>query len=67
MNTRCRNDVNVTGRDNAPLVLLTHGFGGDRNLWELDVPDLSQRCRPEVVTAFCRTDPAIALVFAGAR
>ncbi|HEX7308960.1 alpha/beta hydrolase [Lentzea sp.] len=45
MDARRRNNVNVIGREDAPVVLLAHGFGCDQNLWRLVVPDLARRFR----------------------
>lgn len=33
MNSRTRNNVTITGVDDAPVLLLAHGFGCDQNLW----------------------------------
>ncbi len=33
MNSRTRNNVTITGMDNAPVLVLAHGFGCDQNLW----------------------------------
>ncbi|MFJ6723217.1 alpha/beta fold hydrolase, partial [Streptomyces sp. NPDC091259] len=35
-----RNNVTVTGREDAPVVMLAHGFGCDQNMWRLVVPAL---------------------------
>jgi sigma-B regulation protein RsbQ len=40
-----RNNVNVTGPDDAPVLLLAHGFGCDQNMWRLVVPVLAERYR----------------------
>jgi sigma-B regulation protein RsbQ len=40
-----RNNVVVTGREDAPVVLLAHGFGCDQNLWRLVVPPLAEEFR----------------------
>ena len=45
MDARRRNNVTVIGCEDAPTVLLAHGFGCDQNLWRLVVPDLSKRFR----------------------
>ncbi|GAA2626090.1 alpha/beta hydrolase [Streptomyces axinellae] len=37
---RERNHVTVTGRADGPVVMLSHGFGCDQNLWRLVVPAL---------------------------
>lgn len=41
MDVRSRNHVTVTGRADAPVVMLAHGFGCDQNLWRLVVPLLA--------------------------
>ncbi|MHA6756994.1 alpha/beta fold hydrolase [Streptacidiphilus sp. PAMC 29251] len=38
-----RNNVRVTGRAGAPVVMLAHGFGCDQNMWRLVVPQLVER------------------------
>ena len=40
-----RNNVTVTGRSDAPTLLLAHGFGCDQNLWRLVLPTLAERFR----------------------
>ena len=40
---RSRNNVRVTGRAGAPVVVLAHGFGCDQNMWRLVVPALEER------------------------
>ncbi|MEU5717033.1 alpha/beta hydrolase [Streptomyces sp. NPDC020403] len=40
-----RNRVTVTGREDGPVVVLSHGFGCDQNLWRLVVPLLEDRFR----------------------
>ncbi|WP_307671093.1 alpha/beta fold hydrolase [Streptomyces sp. V2I9] len=40
-----RNRVRVTGRENAPVVMLAHGFGCDQNLWRLVAPVLEEHFR----------------------
>jgi sigma-B regulation protein RsbQ len=42
MEVRIRNNVVVTGRPGAPVVMLAHGFGCDQNLWRLVAPALSE-------------------------
>jgi sigma-B regulation protein RsbQ len=37
---RRRNNVNVVGPDDAPTIVLAHGFGCDQHLWRLVVPEL---------------------------
>jgi sigma-B regulation protein RsbQ len=39
MKARIRNNVNVMGRDDAPTIVLAHGFGCDQKLWRLVVPE----------------------------
>ncbi|MFI6374303.1 alpha/beta fold hydrolase [Streptomyces sp. NPDC050546] len=45
MDVRRRNNVNVIGRDDAPVLVLAHGFGCDQNMWRLVVPVLAERYR----------------------
>jgi sigma-B regulation protein RsbQ len=42
MDVRSRNQVTVTGRDDGPVVMLSHGFGCDQNMWRLVVPALAR-------------------------
>lgn len=35
-----RNNVTVSGREDAPVIMLAHGFGCDQNMWRLVVPAL---------------------------
>ncbi len=42
---RARNNVVVTGRDEGPVVMLSHGFGCDQNMWRLIAPDLARDFR----------------------
>ncbi|MBO1283871.1 alpha/beta hydrolase [Streptomyces sampsonii] len=42
MDVRRRNNVRVTGRAGAPVVVLAHGFGCDQNMWRLVVPALER-------------------------
>ncbi|MGW0070953.1 alpha/beta fold hydrolase [Streptosporangium sandarakinum] len=42
MNVDKRNNVTVTGRRGAPVVMLAHGFGCDQNMWRLVVPALAE-------------------------
>ncbi|WP_461012886.1 alpha/beta fold hydrolase [Streptosporangium sandarakinum] len=42
MNVAKRNNVTVTGRRGAPVVMLAHGFGCDQNMWRLVVPALAE-------------------------
>ncbi|MFC4536136.1 alpha/beta fold hydrolase [Sphaerisporangium dianthi] len=42
MDIRSRNNVVVTGRRGAPVVMLAHGFGCDQNLWRLVAPTLAE-------------------------
>jgi sigma-B regulation protein RsbQ len=37
---RDRNNANIVGRDDAPTIVLAHGFGCDQALWRLVVPEL---------------------------
>ncbi|MFD9380124.1 alpha/beta fold hydrolase, partial [Streptomyces sp. NPDC059999] len=45
MDIRRRNNVNVTGRTDGPVLLLAHGFGCDQNMWRLVVPALAEDYR----------------------
>ena len=45
MDIRSRNNVTVTGRVDGPVVVLSHGFGCDQNMWRLVVPALAERFR----------------------
>ncbi|MEV7083666.1 alpha/beta hydrolase [Streptomyces sp. NPDC093516] len=45
MDIRRRNHVNVTGPEDAPVLLLAHGFGCDQNMWRLVAPVLAERYR----------------------
>ncbi|MGW3988079.1 alpha/beta fold hydrolase [Streptomyces sp. NPDC004830] len=45
MDIRRRNNVNVIGRADAPVLLLAHGFGCDQNMWRLVLPALAERYR----------------------
>jgi sigma-B regulation protein RsbQ len=40
-----RNNVVLTGRDDAPVVMLAHGFGCDQNMWRLVAPGLAKDFR----------------------
>jgi len=40
MTARSRNNVNIVGPDDAPTIMLAHGFGCDQQLWRLVVPEL---------------------------
>ncbi|MEU2060154.1 alpha/beta hydrolase [Streptomyces sp. NPDC013455] len=40
MDVLSRNHVRVTGREDGPVVVLSHGFGCDQNMWRLVVPAL---------------------------
>ncbi|MFT6898599.1 MAG: sigma-B regulation protein RsbQ [Paraglaciecola sp.] len=39
---KIRNNVNVSGRKNAPTVMLAHGFGCDQNMWRFMLPELEK-------------------------
>ena len=46
MDVRARNNVVVTGpvpADDGPVVVLSHGFGCDQNMWRLVTPALAER------------------------
>ncbi|MFE9680512.1 alpha/beta fold hydrolase [Streptomyces sp. NPDC006285] len=45
MDIRSRNNVTVIGPEEAPVVVLAHGFGCDQNMWRLTVPDLAKQYR----------------------
>jgi len=45
MDVRVRNHVVESGRGSGPVVVLSHGFGCDQNLWRLVVPELARRYR----------------------
>lgn len=45
MDVRIRNHVTVSGREDGPVVMLSHGFGCDQNLWRLVVPRLEEHFR----------------------
>ena len=38
-----RNNVQVSGKEDAPIVLLAHGFGCDQNMWRFMQPELELR------------------------
>jgi sigma-B regulation protein RsbQ len=43
VDVRARNNVVITGRRDGPVVMLSHGFGCDQNMWRLVVPALAER------------------------
>jgi sigma-B regulation protein RsbQ len=43
VDVRARNNVVVTGRPEGPVVMLSHGFGCDQNMWRLVAPALAER------------------------
>lgn len=45
MDVRTRNNVNIVGSDDAPTIMLAHGFGCDQLLWRLVVPELAPSYR----------------------
>jgi sigma-B regulation protein RsbQ len=45
VNARDRNNVVITGREDGPVVMLSHGFGCDQNLWRQVAPELAKDCR----------------------
>ena len=45
MDVLARNHVVVTGRGDGPVLVLSHGFGCDQNMWRLVVPALAERFR----------------------
>ncbi|MFF7858864.1 alpha/beta fold hydrolase [Streptomyces sp. NPDC007904] len=45
MDIRRRNNVTVVGPQDAPVLVLAHGFGCDQNMWRLVVPALAERYR----------------------
>jgi sigma-B regulation protein RsbQ len=40
-NVKIRNNVKVTGKKNAPTLMLAHGFGCDQNMWRFLLPELA--------------------------
>ncbi|MFJ4842371.1 alpha/beta fold hydrolase [Streptomyces sp. NPDC088746] len=40
-----RNNITVTGPEDAPVLLLAHGFGCDQNMWRLVAPALAESFR----------------------
>ncbi|MFD5876285.1 alpha/beta fold hydrolase [Streptomyces sp. NPDC060322] len=40
-----RNNITVTGPEDAPILLLAHGFGCDQNMWRLVAPALAESYR----------------------
>lgn len=40
-----RNNVQLTGPQDGPVVMLAHGFGCDQNLWRLVAPSLAEHFR----------------------
>ncbi|MEU5167456.1 alpha/beta fold hydrolase [Streptomyces mutomycini] len=45
MDVVSRNNVTVAGPEDAPVLLLAHGFGCDQNMWRLVAPALAERFR----------------------
>ena len=45
MDLRARNAVVETGRGEGPVVMLSHGFGCDQNMWRLVTPALAEHAR----------------------
>jgi sigma-B regulation protein RsbQ len=45
MDVLSRNHVVVTGRRDGPVVVLSHGFGCDQNMWRLVAPELAEHAR----------------------
>ena len=43
VDARARNNVVVAGRRDGPVVVLSHGFGCDQNMWRLVAPALAER------------------------
>ncbi len=41
-NVTVRNNVNVSGKLNGPIVILAHGFGCDQNMWRFMLPELEK-------------------------
>lgn len=37
-----RNNVKVTGKKNAPILMFAHGFGCDQNMWRYMLPELEK-------------------------
>ena len=42
---RVRCNINFTGRDNGPVVMLAHGFGCDQNMWRQVTAKLGEQSR----------------------
>jgi sigma-B regulation protein RsbQ len=45
MDVLARNHVVVSGRHDGPVVVLSHGFGCDQNMWRLVAPELGRHGR----------------------
>jgi sigma-B regulation protein RsbQ len=45
MDVLARNHVVVSGRRDGPVVVLSHGFGCDQNMWRLVAPELGRQAR----------------------
>ena len=45
MDVRARNNVVVTGRRDGPVVMLSHGFGCDQNMWRFVTPAFEDEYR----------------------
>lgn len=45
MDVRVRNNVHVVGAQDAPTIMLAHGFGCDQNMWRRVTAALSERFR----------------------
>ncbi|MEV4622514.1 alpha/beta hydrolase [Asanoa sp. NPDC049573] len=45
MDVRERNNITWLGPDDGPVVLLSHGFGCDQNMWRLVAPSLAKQHR----------------------
>ncbi|MFC6016427.1 alpha/beta fold hydrolase [Plantactinospora solaniradicis] len=45
MDVRRRSNVAFAGRDNGPVLMLSHGFGCDQNMWRRVVPELGEQFR----------------------
>jgi sigma-B regulation protein RsbQ len=44
-NVTIRNNVKVIGKDDAPVLMLAHGFGCDQNMWRFMLPELAIKYR----------------------
>jgi sigma-B regulation protein RsbQ len=45
MDVRVRSNITLTGRDHGPVVMLSHGFGCDQNMWRQVTAKLGEQSR----------------------